>query len=400
MSTTDKFSAGEQSLGYTYQARFALLQLLKLPEETGILIEKDDDLDFVDAAGLKSLASLKHKATGERLTDLSVDFWKSINIWLTRYKRDGCAASCLRFFLFTTAAVSERSFLCNLTAHGERKTADVVALANEALAATASTVILPIKADFDVLSELEKQDFLERIYIFDKSPRIEDIPAIVIDQHMRMIPTKFRVHMFETLEGWWNDLVIRLLTGLRTTEVYSREVSDKLAAISDEYKTDNLPIEFRRKTPEGGIDPHTDPRLFVSQLHELGLKPERIESAILDYYRAFEQRASWARQHVLLDGEVDDYEDRLVGEWGRTRNVVFEELSENATEDVMTRCGRELYKWAEMNTDHLRIRDRVSEPYVVRGSFHILANARPLPKVYWHPLFLERLNFTLTKPAE
>jgi hypothetical protein len=157
MSTNDKFSAGEQSLGYTYQARFALLQLLRLPEETAVLIEKDDDLDFVDVAGLKSLASLKHKAAGERLTDLSIDFWKSINIWLTRYKRDGCAASCLRFFLFTTAAVSEKSFLSQLTASGERKTGDIVTLANEALAATTSTVILTIKADFDVLNDLEKK---------------------------------------------------------------------------------------------------------------------------------------------------------------------------------------------------------------------------------------------------
>jgi hypothetical protein len=206
--------------------------------------------------------------------------------------------------------------------------------------------------------------------------------------------------MYECLEGWWNDLVIKLLTGLRTTEVYSREISDKLASISDEYKTDNLPITFRGKVPEGGIDPHNDPRLFVAQLRELGLKPERIQSGILDYYRAFEQRASWARQHVLLDGEVDEYEDRLVDEWGRTRNVVFETHDTSTTEAVMIASGRELYKWAEMNTDHLRIRDRVSEPYVVRGSFHILANKRPLPKVYWHPLFLERLSATLTAAIE
>jgi hypothetical protein len=30
--TTDKFSAGEQGLGYIYQARLALLQLLQLPD--------------------------------------------------------------------------------------------------------------------------------------------------------------------------------------------------------------------------------------------------------------------------------------------------------------------------------------------------------------------------------
>ena len=31
---TDKYSAGEQGLGYIYQARLALLHLLQLPEES------------------------------------------------------------------------------------------------------------------------------------------------------------------------------------------------------------------------------------------------------------------------------------------------------------------------------------------------------------------------------
>ncbi len=82
--TTDKYSAGEQGLGYSYQPRFALLHLLQLPEDTAVFIEKDDDLDFVGSDGGKSLASLKHKASGDRLTDLSTDFWKSVRIWLVR----------------------------------------------------------------------------------------------------------------------------------------------------------------------------------------------------------------------------------------------------------------------------------------------------------------------------
>src|SRR5678816_4846073 len=95
--STDKYSAGEQGLGYIYQARLALLRLLQLPEDTAVFLEKDDDLDFIDDDGGKSLASLKHKAVGDRLTDLSTDFWKSVNIWLARYKRDGRVASNLRF---------------------------------------------------------------------------------------------------------------------------------------------------------------------------------------------------------------------------------------------------------------------------------------------------------------
>lgn len=112
--TTDKYSASEQGLGYIYQARLALLHLLQLSEDTAVFLEKDDDLDFIDGDGSKSLASLKHKAVGDRLTDLSTDFWKSVNIWLARYKRDGRAASNLQFFLFTTGTVSADSFLARL----------------------------------------------------------------------------------------------------------------------------------------------------------------------------------------------------------------------------------------------------------------------------------------------
>ncbi len=173
----DKFSAGEQGLGYIYQARLALLHLLQLPEDTAVCLEKDDDLDFVDSDGGKSLASLKHKAIGDRLTDLSTDFWKSINIWLARYKRDGRAASNLRFFLFTTGKVSTDSFLARLLpdqtlASGDATT--LTELADAALAESTSKLIAPITTAFNELSDPEKQDFLERIMILDGSPRILD----------------------------------------------------------------------------------------------------------------------------------------------------------------------------------------------------------------------------------
>ena len=58
----DRFSASEQGLGYIYQPRFALLKMFEMPESTSVLIEKEDDLDFIDANGVKTLASLKHKA--------------------------------------------------------------------------------------------------------------------------------------------------------------------------------------------------------------------------------------------------------------------------------------------------------------------------------------------------
>jgi hypothetical protein len=399
--TSDKYSAGEQGLGYIYQARLALLHLLQLPEDTAVFLEKDDDLDFIDGHGGKSLASLKHKAVGDRLTDLSTDFWKSVNIWLARYKRDGRATSNLRFFLFTTGIVSTDSFLARLLPDQRVASDDVetlTELADAALAESTSKLIAPIARAFNELRDSEKQDFLERILILDGSPRIGDIPTIIRDKHMRSIRREHREFVFERLEGWWTDVVIKQLTGARMEGIFGYEVSDRLSNFSEEYKVDNLPITFRGRVPPDEVDTGGDPRLFVAQLREIGISSSRIRSAILDYYRAFQQRSAWARENLLVSGEVEEYEDRLADEWNRYKDVAFERLKDDSAEDALREAGATLYNWAEFETgkiESLRIRARVTEPYVLRGSFHILADASPEPKVYWHPRFLDRLGVVL-----
>ena len=400
-ASADQYAAGEQGLGYIYQPRFGLLKLLQLPESTSILIEKDDDLDFIDKDGVKTLASLKHKGVGDRLTDLSTDFWKSVRIWLARYNRDGRSEASLRFFLFSTGTVSSTSFLRRFLLEPPAENAEVMSLsqiASDVLAKTESKLIGPIAEEFHKLNDDEKEDFLSRIVIFDGGPRIEDVPSIIKDQHMRSIRRDNRDAIFERLEGWWNDTIVNLLVGLRTDPIFGYEISDKLSAFAEEYKSDNLPITFRGKVPVGEIDADNDPRLFVAQLREIGVASNRIRNAILDYYRAFEQRSSWARESLLVSGEMEEYEDRLVDEWSRYRDVVFEELDGKSADAVLLEAGKALYRWVDLesgNSSTLRIRERVTEPYVVRGGFHILANSRPLPRVYWHPRFLDRVGRVL-----
>jgi hypothetical protein len=397
-SSTDQYSAGEQGLGYIYQPRFALLKLLQLPESTSVLIEKDDDLDFIDTNGAKTLASLKHKGVGDRLTDLSTDFWKSVRIWLARYNRDGRSEANIRFFLFSTATVSNTSFLRRFLLEPPQEDDEAVSLSHiaaDVLAKSESKLIAEIAAEFHKLNGDEKDDFLSRIVIFDGGPRIQDVPTIIKDQHMRSIRRDNRDAIFERLEGWWNDTIVNLLVGKRTDAIFGYEISDKFSAFAEEYQSDNLPITFSGKVPAGEIDADNDPRLFVVQLREIGIASNRIRNAILDYYRAFEQRSSWARESLLISGEMEDYEDRLVDEWSRYRDVVFEELDEESADAVLLEAGKALYRWADLesgNSSTLRIRERVTEPYVVRGGFHILANNRPLPRVYWHPRFLDRVG--------
>lgn len=391
----NQFAAGEQALGYLYQVRFALLQMMRLPEETACFIEKDDDLDFCDPDEGQLLASLKHKAPGDRLTNLSPDFWKSVRIWLARYKENRREGDAPTFFLFTTGAVAEGSFMQSFLPEVSRP-ADLAEQADAVLATTESKTILAIKALFDQLDRNEKQDFLSRISIFDQQIRIGDIPSAVMDR-MRTVRPGFRPNVYQRFEGWWVDVTIELMSDKRTAAVHGWEVSEMLGLFADQFRDDNLPIDFCGKEPPEGVHPEEDDRMFVLQLRALGLKTDRVRRAILDYYRAFEQRASWAREHVTVSGEVEQYDDRLVDEWDRYRAIVCEDLDDDSPEKALVAAGRNLLRWVETNdSPRLRIRPAVTEAYVMIGSYHMLANERLAPRVCWHPHFIKRLQEVLT----
>jgi len=393
--TKDNFSAGEQALGYLYQVRFALLQMVRLPEDAACFIERDDDLDFTDPEEGQLLASLKHKARGDRLTDLCPDFWKSVRIWLARYKERKQSNGSPTFFLFTTGSVAEGSFLENFLP-GKSQPDDIAATADAILGTTTSKTILKIRNLFNELDDEEKYDFLSRITIFDNQIRIENIPAVIMDR-MRTVPVKSRPGVYQRLEGWWVDVAIKIMTGDRVEPAYGWEVSEMLAAIADQFKKDNLPIDFIGKEPSEGVNPEEDDRMFVLQLRALGLKTDRIRRAILDYYRAFEQRASWAREHLTINGESELYDDRLVDEWDRYRSIICENLDESSSDELLITTGRNLLSWVESNdSPRFRIRRDVTEAYVMIGSYHMLANEAPMPRVYWHPQFMQRLQEIVT----
>jgi hypothetical protein len=112
---------------------------------------------------------------------------------------------------------------------------------------------------------------------------------------------------------------------------------------------------------------------------------ERIKTAISDYWRAFQQRSRWVREELLLDQDLEQYEDKLVREWKEIFLIMQENMQAGA-DPVLE--GRNLYNRVVINGRDTRIRDSVSYPFVMRGSFHMLANAL---KVGWHPDFEQRL---------
>ncbi len=390
-SLDNQFSAVEPALGYLYQLRYALLQTLRLSEETACFVEKDDDIDFTDPDEGRILASLKHKAPGDTLTDLSPDFWKSVRIWLDYYIQNHTSTTALSFFLFTTGRVAAGSFLEAFLPNAERPT-DLLTRVSEVLGASKSKTIGKTKDLLEQLPQDKWLAFFRRITIFDSQERIQDIPTLIINERFRSIRFQFRVPVYERLEGWWNNACIDLLTGKRSEPMHGWEVSEKLASITEWFRDDNLPIDFEHAEPEEGVNPDSDERYFVKQLRAIGLRSERLRRAILDYYRAFHQRGLWLREQVTPSGELEQYDDRLVDEWARLREIVFEELDDCSPEELLQETGRKLLnQLSTIGNPNLRIRTGVTATFVTMGSYHMLANDEA-PRVHWHPRFEERIE--------
>ena len=112
-------------------------------------------------------------------------------------------------------------------------------------------------------------------------------------------------------------------------------------------------------------------------------------SAIRDYYRAFQQRANWVREELLYTNELDKYEKRLIDEWEHSFYAMQDDLLDygnQVTEDIKVSNAKKLYR--EIEEKDIRVRDRCSDAFVMRGSYHILANQL---RVGWHIDFYERL---------
>jgi hypothetical protein len=129
-------------------------------------------------------------------------------------------------------------------------------------------------------------------------------------------------------------------------------------------------------------------RPFVHQLRLIEIGNARIFHAIRNFFRAFEQRSRWIREDLLLVGELERYEDRLIEEWDILFEQMRDELGDSASEHAKKEAANTLYKWVETAT-HQQIRPGVTEPSISRGTYQLLSDSQ---RVGWHLEFKERLR--------
>lgn len=389
------FSAAASTLGYLYQARYALCVLLDSPEEAALAIERFDDISFERDGTPQELLQLKHHSKPSSLTNSSSDLWKTLRIWSTFIKDKTISLPGTILMLVTTSNAPNNSIASSLRPGKQR---DISSIIKKLLDIANDSENKTLQASFEAFKSLsyqEKELLVSAIQIIDNSPNISDTSSI-IKRRLLTVRRQYLDAVYERLEGWWFSKVVKNLMS-DTEDVITRyELQEKIADIADQFKSDNLPIDFLN-TVLGDINvTDYDNRIFVLQLKEIALSNKRIEKAILDYYKAFEQRARWARESLLFSDEIEAYERKLVDEWDRFCDKCLD--GRQISDDESKSIGRDIFYWMDMEAE-INIRSMVKEPYVMRGSFHMLADNQP-PKVWWHPQFISRLEALLVNSEE
>lgn len=385
-----KYSASDSLVGYLYQCRLALLETLKRlktnPSIT-VAVETLDDVVFETDGTPTEIIQVKHHINHQaNLTDASTDLWKTIRIWCDLYQ-DGITQNGTILCMMTTSKASEGSAAYYLRAENRD-----IAVAEKKLLQTAKTSLNEANheaySSFSKLTSESRLELLKATLILDQYPLNKDLDQY-LQKEIWYSCQRSKIDQFLMyFEGWWFKRILKSLCSECSMPILGEELDLQLDELREQFKSDALPIHADLKTATVDCKLYQN-HTFVRQLELIDIGSRRISIAVNNYYRAFEQRSRWLREDLLLVGDIGDYERNLIEEWETHFETMREELGEDAAEQEKVKAARNIYNWVEKEA-YFPIR-KCQEPFVTRGSYHILADKQP-PKVGWHPEFQNRLK--------
>jgi hypothetical protein len=403
MTTTtqarSKFDASAAAAGYLFQVRYALLLAVVRDDPSDLLsLEFLDDVAITpqDANSITptEVLQLKHSISGPvALTDTSVDLWKTLRVWSDLVHSKKLDPQRTIFTLVTTAASSSNSAVSLLKYEssklGEPRTRNPEVARTRIEAAgtksTNKTVIEAVKA-VDMLSLSQKKALFGNIYLLDASPNLRDARTR-IEHELRYLvddPQSQLSGFTNRLEGWWLQTVADHLVCNRNAPIQVAQIHCQIRELREQFKRDSLPDDFfDAVVPDDRRQPDDD-RCFVNQLRLINASPLMIQRAQESHYRAYEQRSRWIRETLLGLTEVATYEHRLVSEWEQKVTIELDDFADPTTE-AKCKLGKAIYVWMHDTaalSPSFFIRPNFASGYMVRGSFHMLADKK---RVAWHP---------------
>jgi len=371
--------ASAQMLGYLFQLHCGLFLLLSdNNERVSVCLEKYDDVTIVDEKGGQSNYQIKlHTKSVGDLTNCSTDLWRTLKAWMDWYTANPDKLLDTNFTLITNANAPESSAASKLRLEGRDVALSYTTLKSAAEISTNESHKKYYDAFLSMTQEKAEQ-FLQRIFVLDNNGNIQTIDDEIKNKLKYSVDPRYLTNLFERLIGWWLKKAEDALISDTPVFISQREIRAKIIQVASEYREDNLPID---EFDEADIPKPGKSTEKIFQLQLLQIHNHKLKLATKNYHRAFIQRSKWVNEELAYITELDNYDSKLTEEWEHYFIQMEDELSRI---DTVTEINKRLLgiKLLEKVEDlDIRIREKVSEPFVMRGSYHMLADDL---RVGWH----------------
>ncbi|WP_143747335.1 ABC-three component system protein [Marinibacterium profundimaris] len=401
MTSQSQHDATASALGFRYQERFALLQLLETnDDEAAVAVEALDDVQL-KANGVDILEQLKHSLVPnpKPLTIKSVNLWTTFRIWCELLPN--LDLECTKFALIAVAPIASNSTLRCLETEGS----DRASLSSE-LQAEAKRVIEDVEtaepegrtkphkkkasgaAAFLALSESQRASLLQRVSIQSEVGTISSLEG-KLAQRLDTYPKTQRATLAAKLGEWWDRQMLLSFDGKRDRFIKRYELLEQLSEISAMLTSEALLDSFSSKQPPPVFDTH---EMLAKQCELVEAKPAMVKLARISEWQARNQRAAWSIEAPSKNSKIVEYDERLVSEWTYRHESACEN-TEAGNETELVTNGQSVLRWVleEAAQEVGTIESTVTSPFYVRGSYQVLSIEG---RVGWHPDYRKRLGFS------
>lgn len=393
MSDTNIYDASASALGYIYQVRYALLLALQKigqvtdPDDCFISIEKLDDIAFEVSGDPIELLQAKYHGSPGNLSDRSSDLWKTIRIWSEMMVDTSKPFEAATFTLLTTESAVAESIAYYLgVSEKERDIDKALNLMQEISCETSNKTNQKAYESFSSLELWQKKKLLNSTYVVCNSPTILEVEK-KIKRNLRISASDHHLDAFGArLEGEWFKRAIEVMSSNRESAIGLSELISILDDLRSQFLPGNLPSDYDDVEPED-IDIENDDRVFVEQLRLIGVSNRAIRNAVINYYRAFEQRSRWSREGLVKPGEIKKYMNSLKDEWEQ-RSALMEIEYDFSQEQQKLVFGQKLHYVCQIDGAK-PIRPEFKSAYVARGTYYDLSDCK---EIGWHPDYKDILK--------
>jgi len=355
--------------------------------------------DGNDGASPVELLQLKHHLSRQGgLTDRSSDIWKTLRIWADAIRQKRLDLDHAILLMVTTSQATDRHAIRFLRPEGKgRNTNEAQKKLEEAGQASTNQDVADGYSALMRLSASARKRLFQAVFLLEGSPDIVEVRQLLERAVRHAVLPEHRTAFMDRLEGWWFRVVIEHLMAPNDCFIAVGQVQQQIHEIREQFRRENLPDDFLQAEVPETERPDDDGRVFIKQLQLVRLTATRIRTAQEDHYKAFAQRSQWVRDSLVDMEEIGSFEARLADEWKHKFEMMQEGLANPGNDGECVRSGLALYNWTQDGAPAnaaLLIRPGFLAAYLIRGSFHMLADVL---RIGWHPHYRTHLGNPATE---